>query len=137
MITGIAHVCFTVDDLDRALDFYENKLGLRHAFDFLNDANERFGCYLYVGHRNFIEIFQRKHRPPDDTRSYKHLCLEVDDIEETITDLREKGVDVTPAKLGGDYSWQAWITDPDGNRIELHGYTPESRQGIVWERKKA
>jgi hypothetical protein len=27
-----------------------------------------------------------------------------------------------------DHSWQAWITDPDGNKIELHDYTPESWQ---------
>jgi hypothetical protein len=27
-----------------------------------------------------------------------------------------------------DRSHQAWIVDPDGNRIELHGYTPESKQ---------
>ena len=30
--------------------------------------------------------------------------------------------------MGGDNSWQAWTCDPDGNRIELHQYTPESKQ---------
>ena len=42
--------------------------------------------------------------------------------------LRGRGVEVSDPKLGSDQSWQAWITDPDGNRIELHDYTAESWQ---------
>ncbi len=30
--------------------------------------------------------------------------------------------------MGSDHSWQAWLSDPDGNRVELHQYTPESWQ---------
>jgi hypothetical protein len=35
---------------------------------------------------------------------------------------------VGEVSLGSDQSWQAWLADPDGNRIELHAYTPESKQ---------
>jgi hypothetical protein len=35
---------------------------------------------------------------------------------------------VGEVKMGSDHSWQAWLADPDGNRIELHAYTPESNQ---------
>ena len=45
---------------------------------------------------------------------------------------RAQGVEVSDAKLGGDNAWQAWITDPDGNRIELHCYTPQSQQNGPW-----
>ena len=45
-----------------------------------------------------------------------------------MTELRAAGVEVTDSKLGFDKSWQAWLTDPDDNRIELHQYTPESQQ---------
>ena len=38
------------------------------------------------------------------------------------------GVTVTDKKLGSDNSWQAWLSDPDGNRIELHQYTAQSLQ---------
>jgi lactoylglutathione lyase/glyoxylase I family protein len=30
--------------------------------------------------------------------------------------------------LGADGSWQFWTADPDGNPIEFHQFTPESRQ---------
>lgn len=127
MITYLAHACFTVSDLDRSLAFYRDQLGLTQAFEFNRDGR-RVGVYLHVGGRNFIELFEGKLGDKAEGQSYRHICLEVDDIEATVTTLRERGVDVSDVKLGGDQSHQAWVTDPDGNRIELHGYTPESWQ---------
>jgi len=128
MITGLAHVCFTVPDLERSIDFYCNKLGLAKAFDFLNDEGERFGVYLQLGGRNFLELFQGGPDRPGPGSTYSHLCLEVADIEAAVAGLRSHGVEVTDATLGCDNSWQAWLSDPDGNRIELHAYTPKSWQ---------
>jgi catechol 2,3-dioxygenase-like lactoylglutathione lyase family enzyme len=128
MITGLAHLCFSVKDLAAAEAFYREKLGFRHAFDFLNDKGAKFGVYLHIGGRSFVELFTGQLAPPAKGQSYQHLCLEVDDIGRTVADLRAKGVEVTDPKLGTDHSWQAWLADPDGNRIELHHYTPESRQ---------
>lgn len=128
MITGIAHVCFTVNDLDASVAYYTEGLGLTVAFDFVNDAGERFGVYLQAGRRTFIELFVGEVDPPAKGQGYGHFCLEVDDLEATVAGLRGRGIDVSDPKLGSDHSWQAWLTDPDGNRIELHQYTPESKQ---------
>ena len=128
MIKGIAHACYTVRDLDAAVAFYVGKLGLKPAFDFVRDNGERFGVYIHAGARNFIELFKGELAAPAKGQSYRHLCLEVDDLAAVVADLRARGVQITDAKLGSDHSWQAWITDPDGNRIELHQYTPESQQ---------
>ena len=128
MITGIAHICFSVAKLEASLAFYTEQLGLSLAFDFRNDAGERTGVYLHVGGRNFIELFEGVPTARDDAQSYRHLCLEVDDMKETLAVLRARGVESTEMELGGDGAWQAWITDPDGNPIELHQYTGESLQ---------
>jgi catechol 2,3-dioxygenase-like lactoylglutathione lyase family enzyme len=128
MIKGIAHVCFVVRDLDASIAYYRDKVGLRPAFEFINDKGERFGVYLHAGERTFLELFVGKLAPRAAGQSYQHVCLEVDDVEATVADLRARGVEVTDAVLGSDHSWQAWLTDPDGNRIELHGYTSESKQ---------
>ena len=128
MITGLAHVCFTVSDLDASIAFYQDKLGFRHAFDFVRDTGERFGVYLLIGGRSFIELFQGEVGERAEKPSYKHICLEVEDIDATVAELRKRGVKATDPTLGSDHSWQAWIADPDGNRIELHHYTPESKQ---------
>jgi len=128
MIRNIAHACFTVSDLDKALKFYRDALGLAEAFDFVDDSGHRYGIYLHTGGRNFIELFEGTLEAPASGQSFRHICLEVDDIEATRTMLESHGVEVSAPKLGKDHSYQAWITDPDGNRIELHQYTPESKQ---------
>ena len=132
MITGIAHICLTVSDLERSIAFYRDGLGLKPAFDFTRDGR-RYGLYLHVGRRNFIELFEGELADAAPKQSFRHFCLEVYDIEEAVTALRQRGIEVSDPKLGGDHSYQAWITDPDGNRIELHGYTLDSQQAPFLE----
>jgi catechol 2,3-dioxygenase-like lactoylglutathione lyase family enzyme len=128
VITNLAHACFTVSDLERSIKFYRDGLGLTPAFDFVNENGRRFGLYLHAGGRNFIELFQGQLGERAEGQSFRHICLEVDDIEATVQALRERGVEVSEIKLGKDRSYQAWIADPDGNRMELHQYTAESWQ---------
>ena len=128
MITGLAHICFTVSNLEESIEFYKDKLGLSPVFDFRNDKDEMTGIYLHIGGRSFIELFKSNPEKPDQKQSYKHFCLEVDDIQSTADNLRKNGVEVTEVKMGSDHSWQAWLADPDGNRIELHQYTSDSKQ---------
>ena len=127
LIQGMAHVMFRVADLDRALRFYCDALGMEKAFPFIRENGEHFGQYIHVGGRTFIELFKADLAESAQGQSYGHICLEVGDIETVVRALRERGVEVSDPKLGTDRSWQAWITDPDGNRIELHHYTPESK----------
>jgi len=128
MITGLAHICFVAKDLDASLAFYRDKLGLAYAFDLKNDQGERAGIYLHAGARTFVELFQARSGQKPNAGNYRHFCLEVSDFDATVQRLRDAGVDVTGVIEGQDHAWQAWISDPDGNRIELHGYTPESWQ---------
>ncbi len=128
MLRALAHVCFRVRNLDASIEFYVGKLGLTHAFDFVNEQGERFGVYLHVAGRSFVELFRAQPGEPEAPRSWQHFCLEVEDIPQATEALRAKGVEVTDPHLGSDGSWQVWVQDPDGNRIELHGYTPESKQ---------
>lgn len=128
MITGFAHACFVVKDLEASLEFYRDKLGLKPAFDFTDEHGKRYGVYVHVGGRSFIELFQGEVAAPAQHQSFSHCCLEVDDIEQTVADLRARGVEVGEISFGMDNSWQAWLADPDGNRFELHQYTPRSWQ---------
>jgi catechol 2,3-dioxygenase-like lactoylglutathione lyase family enzyme len=128
MVKGFAHICFTVTDLDSAIAFYQGKLGFRHAFDYFNDQGKRYGVYLHISGRSFIELFQGEVAPPAEKAAYRHFCLEVDDIEKTAAALRAQGVAVSAVTRGNDRSWQAWLADPDGNRIELQAYTEQSKQ---------
>ena len=128
MIKQVAHLCFVVKDLAASEEFYCRKLGLAPAFDFINDAGKKFGVYLHAGRGTFIELFVGESQPPTQRDAYRHLCLQVDDLPSEVARLRELGVKVTEPKQGSDHSWQAWLNDPDGLPIELHQYTPQSKQ---------
>ncbi|NLT72776.1 MAG: VOC family protein [Chloroflexi bacterium] len=129
IVSCLAHVCFTVSDLQRSVDFYCGQLGLRRAFELRRPDGTWHGQYIHVGGRNFIELFAGNLSDKAEGQSYGHICLEVEDIERTVSVLTERGVECTPIKLGGDGAYQSWLADPDGNRIELHQYTPEAKQG--------
>jgi lactoylglutathione lyase len=59
----------------------------------------------------------------------------VDDIDLTLRHLEQVGIDLLrPKSLAVDGNWQAWIEDPDGNRIELMQMMPDSLQHQAIER---
>jgi len=130
MIKGIAHACYTVSDMEATLAFYCEGLGLQKAFDYRDEQGHLYGAYVYVGGRTFVEFFEGELAERAEKQAYSHLCLEVDDLEATVAELEAKGISTTPIKRGKDRSYQSWINDPDGNRIELHDYTPESKQTL-------
>jgi catechol 2,3-dioxygenase-like lactoylglutathione lyase family enzyme len=136
MLTGIGHVAFRVRDLQRALDFYCGKLGLREAFRL-----ERAGrpspwiVYLQLAENAFIELFPVPDDPvnaADPQASYSHACLTVDDLQATLAQFAARGLEIAgEPKLGLDGNWQYWLTDPDGNRLELMQMMPDSLQAAA------
>lgn len=127
MIKRLAHVCIAAADLERAEQFYVDQLGMAIAFEFMR-GGERIGFYLHAGGTTYIEVFAERESPGDGRAGLKHFCLEVDDIDALIAKLNTQGVAVSRKKLGADNAWQAWITDPNGLRIELMQYTEDSAQ---------
>jgi predicted enzyme related to lactoylglutathione lyase len=43
----------------------------------------------------------------------------VDDLDGLLTQLAAEGVTIDPKREDADYGRFAWITDPEGNRLEL------------------
>lgn len=127
MIKRLAHINIGSNNLAESEHFYCDILGLKKAFDFSKN-DQPFGFYLATGEMTFIEVFIQSDPANYDRPIIKHLCLEVEDLDEVIASVRGKGWEITDKKLGVDQSWQAWITDPSGVRIEVMQYTPESSQ---------
>jgi lactoylglutathione lyase len=130
--TGIGHMAFVVSDMEKALDFYCDKLGFKHFFS-LNDKNGNpWLNYLRVKDGSYIELFyggKERVEPKQNAAGFMHMCLECDDVYSTVEFLQAKGVNIdTPPKQGSDKNTQAWIRDPDGNRIELMAIDPSSPQ---------
>ena len=47
------------------------------------------------------------------------INLQVENLDEVLTQLKAEGVDVDPRVESCDYGKFAWIMDPEGNRVEL------------------
>ena len=47
------------------------------------------------------------------------INLQVENLDEILTQLKAEGVDVDPKVESYDYGKFGWIMDPEGNRIEL------------------
>lgn len=124
MIRQLAHLCIHTDDLDATERFYTEGLGLEVHFTFFRNG-ERFGYYLACGGRTFVEVFAGKRAVPG---NIDHLALEVEDMDGLLARVKAAGYGTGEKKMGADHSWQAWLEDPNGVRIELHEYTEESLQ---------
>ncbi len=115
------HTMMRVEDLDEALDFYQDHFGYEEigrweADTFTNvnlkapDAHED-GAYLELTYNH-------------DGRSYEmgdawgHIAVRVDDVYEAYDELLDAGVEDyrDPDSCGGSY---AFVQDPDGHEIEL------------------
>lgn len=126
MFKRIAHVCLNVKDLDRSLDFY-TRVGFEPVFHFTRQGRP-FGVYLKLAHASFIEIFEDPKLLAPVNTGLVHFCLESDDLDQLMTDLRDRGIEFSEKKLGCDNTWQIWLEDPDGNAFEIHQYSPRSMQ---------
>lgn len=129
LFTDVAHAAFAAADLDQTLAFY-GRLGVHEAFRLHHDDGSLMLVYLHVGGDRFIEVFPGgPEADPERRGSFMHLCLLTEDLHAAVAALRAAGVTIDrEPSVGLDTNLQAWITDPDGNALELMQLSPESPQ---------
>lgn len=138
MITGMHHTGLVVTDLEKALEFYRDVLGLEVV-----RVTERQGseisqivgyedthlkaALLRIGNGHILELIQYISPPPHgrqteerNTLGAGHLAFDTDDIWATYEDIRRRGaaplnppVEVTPGSFG------CYFQDPEGNWLEI------------------
>jgi len=131
LIKGITHAAVRVADIDRSIEFYSGILGFPVQFSLTRESGEPWLVYLKVAEGQFIELFPGAEGPHEAPKGsgLVHICLQVDDIQTAYRELTAKGlVAHKEPLLGADGSWQFWTSDPDGNPIEFHQFTEDSRQ---------
>jgi len=120
-ITGIGHVGFVVSDMERSIDFYQNKLGFQKIAEITPPGRQI--VFLEICKGQSIELFsggEDKRETSPKTIGYAHTCLIIEDIENLIADLQAKGVTFNgEPRIGNDGSGSFRILDPDGNEFEM------------------
>jgi lactoylglutathione lyase len=131
-ITGLGHVAIKVTDLDRSLDYYVNKLGFPEMLRLKKDDGSTWLVYLRITDDQYLEVFpgaENDRAPGWDANGMNHLCLTVDNIDTVLAQIAAAGLTLLlPLKTAIDGNRQAWLEDPDGNRIELMEMAPDSLQ---------
>ena len=115
------HVGLRVTDLQRSLGFYQ---GL--GYEVIGTVPETdFGSLtmLKLPGDEFatLELVHDPANPPEGPGALNHLIVQVDSMNDVVHDLATHGIQVeAPSSPDGSEDFlTAWITDPDGYRIEL------------------
>lgn len=121
----IAHAAYNVSDIDTAVHYYCDLLGMEKLFT-LPLGDGRTLLYLRFAPSQFLELFYgaaADQTPHGNTGSFEHICIEVDDIAGMYDEYTKRGVPVAVAPTEGtDGNTQMWLVDPFGNQIELMQY---------------
>ena len=115
------HVGLRVTDLDQSLAFYT---GL--GYEVLGSVPEtEFGrlTMLKLPGDEFVtlELVHDEGKAPAGPGGLNHLVVQVESMTDVVEDLATRGIRAEPPSSpdgSGDF-WTAWVTDPDGYRIEL------------------
>lgn len=124
-VKGLDHVVLRVSDMDRAIAFYEQVLGL-HVERRLSEIGL---VQLRAGSAMIDLVPQKEGEAPDrdrDRRNMDHYAVQIEsmDVEALSAHLRRHGVDPGEVRrrYGAEgYGSSIYITDPDGNTVELKG----------------
>src|SRR4051794_11859340 len=123
-ITGVDFVPIPTHDLERAVKFYGETLGLPRA--------------VYMPERHFAEfetgnltlnLMDAEAMGLEHHTSKNFIALHVDDVAETRAELEGKGVQFAMDTLDTGVCHMAFFTDPDGNSLMLHHrYAPRKTE---------
>ncbi len=127
------HLGLQVADLERSLAFYT---GL--GYDVLGMVPEtEFGSLtmLKLPGDEFVTL-ELVHDPGGGqvvVSGIHHFVVQVVSMHDTVAELAGRGIEAEPPQSpdGSDDFWTAWVTDPDGYRIELVQWPAGHPEGMT------
>jgi lactoylglutathione lyase len=129
------HVGLRVADLDQSLGFY-TALGYEVLGDVPGTELGRLTMLKLPGDE-FVTL-ELVHNPDRDhgavgSGGFSHLVIRVEDVHTTVAQLAARGVQAEePASPDGSADFlTAWVTDPDGYRIELVQWPDGHPEGMT------
>jgi catechol 2,3-dioxygenase-like lactoylglutathione lyase family enzyme len=126
-VTGLRlnHVGMYVKDFDESMNFYTKTMGFREAFSFKDKEGKPTLVYLQINRDTFLELAPAN---ADHPVGLSHVGIWADDLRTTVTALRQQGVKVDDPRTGATKAPLTNVVDPNGVRLELLDFGPESLQ---------
>jgi catechol 2,3-dioxygenase-like lactoylglutathione lyase family enzyme len=116
-VYGCNHIAIEVDDVDKAVAFYQDVFGLEKLDDGEGDA------FLRLGEHQFLAIFKVDRIEPARMRHFGLMVRDEDEIAEVRDKLVNRyGIELIPP-------FRCDFRDPFGNRIQVVDLHDES---LIW-----
>lgn len=120
VIRSFDHYSLIANDLDGAMRFYVDLLGMRVLSRMEVPARQLSMVYMNYGY----DVLELLHRPEPNTTDpmFGHFALRVDDVGEALAAFARQGVPAepgTPKRAGTGIGMIGIIRDPDGVKVEL------------------
>lgn len=123
--TGIHHIAIICSDYEKSKRFYVDILGFSIIEETFRSARNSYKLDLRVGNNDIIELFSFSNPPQrpstPEACGLRHLAFKVDNIDESVADLKSKGVDVEDIRID-DITGKlfTFFKDPDGLPLEIY-----------------
>ncbi len=124
LVTGVDFVGVPTRNLDAAVEFYGEILGLPRSV-YLKDRN-----YAEFETGNLtLSVFDAEGFGLEHKLNPNAIALHVDDVEAARAELERRGVEFAADTLDTGVCHMAFFSDPDGNAMMLHHrYAPRTSQ---------
>lgn len=124
-IAGIHHIAVICSDYDRSKKFYTEILGFPIINETYRAQRNSYKLDLKVGENHQVELFSFPNPPERSSNpeacGLRHLAFEVDDIEQMVSYLELKGVEVEDIRIdeitGKKFTF---FKDPDNLPLEIY-----------------
>jgi glyoxylase I family protein len=125
MIKAVHHIAIIARDYQRSKRFYTEVLGLDPIREVYRKERNSWKLDLALNGQYIIELFSFPDPPPrpsqPEARGLRHLAFAVNNLEQAIRSLEQKGVEAEPIRTD-EYTGKrfSFFQDPDGLPLELY-----------------
>ncbi|MDQ0350756.1 metallothiol transferase [Alkalibacillus filiformis] len=131
-IKGINHLLFSVSDLEKSIDFYQEILDAKLLVKGINTAYfDMNGIWIALNVEKNIPRYEIH-------ESYTHIAFSIDesDYDHFLEKLKAFNVNILPGRKRNKKDLQSiYFTDPDGHKFEFHTGTLNDRMDFYREEK--
>lgn len=123
------HVAFKVADVEKSIRWYGDAFGAKVIYRVAASGERPELMFLEFAKGQCVELFpggKNVLASPPDPIGYIHFCLLLDNLEQALEHLAKMGVTPDRKFIGRAKQRIAFVSDPDGNSIELMEIPPES-----------
>ena len=120
-LSSIHHIAIIVSDIEKAREFYVQKLGFEVIRENYRAERGDWKLDLRVDEHTELEKNspQRVNRP--EACGLRHLAFRVESVEETVKELKSLGIECEPVRFDTyTKDKMTFFHDPDGLPIEIH-----------------